>query len=190
MDTYFSVDAFTPNSHIDISNYLFNELESIIKSKRTIIFMCIGTDRSTGDSLGPLIGHKLKDYKRNNIYIYGTLDSPIHAKNISSIVSKINNNFNNPYIIAIDASLGNFQNVGKVFIEKKPLSPGLALGKDIPPIGDMSITGIVNICGNFEFMILQNTRLSIVMTLADCISSGIKKFLEKKDYSSNFELEI
>ena len=27
--------------------------------KRGVVFLCIGTDRSTGDSLGPLIGHKL-----------------------------------------------------------------------------------------------------------------------------------
>ena len=30
-----------------------------------VVFLCIGTDRSTGDSLGPLLGYKLKDvYKR------------------------------------------------------------------------------------------------------------------------------
>ena len=43
----------------------------------------------------------------------------------------------------------------------------------------MSITGIVNISGNFEFMILQNTRLYTVMSLADCISSGIYHFILK-----------
>ena len=69
------------------------------------------------------------------------------------------------------------KNLGKIFIEKKPLFPGLALKKDIPPIGNMSITGIVNISGSFEFMILQNTRLSFVMKLADCISQGISKFI-------------
>lgn len=30
------------------------------KRKTEILFLCIGTDRSTGDSLGPLIGYKLK----------------------------------------------------------------------------------------------------------------------------------
>ena len=30
------------------------------KQKAGVIFLCIGTDRSTGDSLGPLVGHKLR----------------------------------------------------------------------------------------------------------------------------------
>ena len=110
-------------------------------------------------------------------------------KNITTIIEKINSNFTNPYIVAIDASLGNFQNIGKVIIDKKPLSPGLALGKDLPPIGNMSITGIVNISGNFEFMILQNTRLSTVMSLADCISNGIYHFILKSLGRNNNSIE-
>ena len=43
----------------------------------------------------------------------------------------------------------------------------------------MSITGIVNISGNFEFMMFQNTRLFTVMSLADCISNGIYHFILK-----------
>lgn len=179
MSNFIKIDALSPNSYIEIRDYLYDELTPIMKSKRVIIFLCIGTDRSTGDSLGPLVGYKLKLVKRKNLYIYGSLENPIHAKNLSSIIEKINNNFNNPYIIAIDSSLGNFQNVGKVIIDKKPLLPGLALGKNIQPIGNMSITGIVNISGNFEFMILQNTRLYTVMSLAECISNGIYHFILK-----------
>ncbi len=40
-------------------------LKSIINTKKKpnqeIIILCIGSDRSTGDSLGPLIGYKLKE---------------------------------------------------------------------------------------------------------------------------------
>ncbi|MNI74428.1 hypothetical protein D3C76_1435500 [compost metagenome] len=57
--------------------------------------------------------------------------------------------------------------------------PGLAVNKDLPAVGDLSITGIVNISGNFEFMVLQNTRLFTVMTLADTISKGIYHFAIK-----------
>ena len=37
------------------------------KQKAGVIFLCIGTDRSTGDSLGPLIGHKLREIVEQNI---------------------------------------------------------------------------------------------------------------------------
>ena len=179
MSDYFSVDSASPNSYEEVRDYLYNELKPIIESDRTIIFLCIGTDRSTGDSLGPLVGYKLNCLKRKNFYIYGSLENPIHSKNITTIMDRISQNFENPFIIGIDASLGSFQNVGKIFIDHKPLFPGLALNKNLPPIGEMSITGVVNISGNSEFMVLQNTRLYTVMCLADSISKGIHHFILK-----------
>lgn len=43
----------------------------------------------------------------------------------------------------------------------------------------MNIKGVVNISGSLDFMMLQNTRLFVVMSLADCISNGIKYFINK-----------
>lgn len=180
-----SIDSLTPNSYLEIRNYLYNNLRDIIASERDIVFLCIGTDRCTGDSLGPLVGHKLKCYCTNKIHVYGSLESPVHSKNLIDIIDKINSNFINPYIIAIDACLGKLNNIGKVFINKSPLSPGLSLNKDLPLIGNLSITGIVNISGNFEFLVLQNTRLYTVMNLADCIFKGIYYFILK--ISKEFE---
>lgn len=183
----FSTDSSSPTAYMKIRDYLLSELQPILKNNIPIIFICIGTDRSTGDSLGPLVGYKLKFLSRNNIHIYGTLDSPIHSKNLLDVLNTINMNFNNPYIVAIDSCLGSLCNIGKVFIEKKPLSPGLALNKNLPQVGEMSITGIVNISGNFEFLVLQNTRLSTVMTLADVISKGIYHFTLKLSNKDDFK---
>ena len=186
----FNVDSLFPNSHIKVGNFLYKELVDVYKSNREIIFICIGTDRCTGDSLGPLIGYKSKNHFKNlsqlNIFIYGTLESPIHSKNLIDIISKIKSTFKNPYIIAIDSCLGSINNIGKVFIDKAPIFPGLAINKNLPPIGDLSITGIVNIAGNYEFLILQNTRLFTVMSLADCITKGIFYFINRlMDISDN-----
>lgn len=181
-------DSLFQNSYIDIGEFLYNNLLSSLSDDRPIIFICIGTDRCTGDSLGPIVGYKLKKTIKNlpkNIYIYGSLESPIHAQNLVEIINKINSNFIDPYIIAIDSCLGKTNNIGKVFIKNKPILPGLALNKELPPIGNLSITGIVNICGNYEFLILQNTRLYTIMTLADCISKGIIYFVNK--VSNNLE---
>ncbi|WP_294154071.1 spore protease YyaC [uncultured Clostridium sp.] len=171
----FSVDSSSPTAYIKIKEYLLKELSPIINT-RPIIVLCIGTDRSTGDSLGPLVGYKLKHLATSNIYVYGTLENPVHAKNLSDILNKINCYFSNPYIIAIDSCLGSLNSIGKIFIKNGPLLPGLALNKDLPPIGEMNITGIVNISGSFEFLVLQNTRLHTVMNLADSISRGIYHF--------------
>ncbi|WP_160692837.1 spore protease YyaC [Clostridium sp. C2-6-12] len=181
----FSVDSTSFSSSVKITNYLFTELQPILETNRPIVFFCIGTDRSTGDSLGPLVGYKLRYFSKNNFYIYGTLENPIHAKNISIILDEIKTKFHNPYIIAIDSCLGSINNIGKVFIQKKPLLPGLALNKNLAPVGEMSITGIVNVSGSFEFLVLQNTRLNIVMNLADSISKGIYYFIIKSLYKNN-----
>ncbi|MGL5085651.1 MAG: spore protease YyaC [Clostridium sp.] len=185
MSTCFSVDSTSPLAYSEVRDFLYIKLNDMMQENRHIVLICIGTDRSTGDSLGPLVGYKLKFLSRNNIHVYGCLESPVHSKNLVDILTKVNFHFTNPYIIAIDACLGSLQNIGKVFIEEGPLYPGLALNKDLPPVGNLSITGIVNISGNFEFMVLQNTRLHTVMSLADCISNGIYHFILKSLGSNN-----
>jgi len=167
------LDPDSADSIFMLRDVLFTEIQPIIKQGRPIIVLCIGTDRSTGDSLGPLVGDKLKCLVRNKISLYGNLEFPVHAKNINDVLIDINTIYDNPFIIAVDACLGSLQNVGKVIVESKPLHPGSAMDKNLPSVGDISITGVVNISGSMEFMVLQNTRLYTVMYLAESISKGI-----------------
>jgi putative sporulation protein YyaC len=173
MSDKFLIDSTLSDSQFRLRDYLSEKIQVIAKEDRIIILLCIGTDRSTGDSLGPLVGDKLKFLVRDKVVLYGNLENPVHAKNLCSVLEEIKTLYNNPFIIAIDACLGTLTNVGKVIIEDKPLSPGAAMNKDLPKVGDLSITGIVNISGALEFMVLQNTRLYTVMLLADVISKGI-----------------
>ena len=173
MSDKFLLDSTLSDSQFRLRDYLSEKMQAIAKQDRIIILLCIGTDRSTGDSLGPLVGDKLKFLVRDKVVLYGNLENPVHAKNLCSVLEEIKTLYNNPFIIAIDACLGTLTNVGKVIIEDKPLSPGAAMNKDLPKVGDLSITGIVNISGALEFMVLQNTRLYTVMLLADVISKGI-----------------
>lgn len=179
MNNVFSINTIENNSFNEFGEYLYTILKPILDENRNIIFLCIGSDRSSGDSLGPLIGYNISKFKSDDICVYGSLYHPVHSQNLVNILENIKTSFENPYIVAIDASLGSFQNVGKVFIENKPLFPGLALNKDLPPVGDLSITGVVNISGKSDFMILQNTRLYTVFTLAEFISNGISYSINK-----------
>lgn len=185
------IDSSSKNSVVTLRDALSKEIYPVLKSGRTLVILCIGTDRSTGDSLGPLVGHKLKFLIRNKVYLYGNLEKPIHAKNLEKTLKEIKDKFVNPYIIAIDACLGSIQNVGKIIIENKPLNPGSAVNKSLPKVGDLSITGIVNISGTMEFMVLQNTRLSVVMQIAEVISRGIYHCILKTigGKSASIELE-
>ncbi|VYU66238.1 spore protease YyaC [Clostridium tertium] len=175
-------DSSFDSSYIEIGKYLYESLLNIIADNRTIIFLCIGTDRCTGDSLGPLVGYRLKHisslFKKKNIFFYGSLESPVHSMNLENIINKINSNFINPYIVAIDSCLGKTIDIGKIFISNSPLFPGSAINKNLPSVGDLSITGIVNISGKYDFLTLQNTRLYTVFTISDTIFKGINHFLE------------
>ncbi|MGE5630590.1 MAG: spore protease YyaC [Caulobacteraceae bacterium] len=169
-----TVDINKPYAFSYFCNY-FEECMNLFYdgSYSDIIFVCIGTDRATGDCLGPLIGYKIKDMKYENVHVYGTLDEPVHAKNLNEYMSLFKN-FENPFIIAIDACLGRIERIGFINIKEGPLSPGSGVNKNLPSVGHVNITGIVNVSGFMEIMILQNTRLSIVMNMANLISNGLK----------------
>ncbi|MBP1971041.1 putative sporulation protein YyaC [Virgibacillus natechei] len=150
---------------------------------RDYVAVCIGTDRSTGDALGPLTGTFFSEMKPKHITIYGTLHEPVHAMNLENYIKLINNNHKNPYIIAIDACLGKNNSVGYLITGNGPIKPGAALNKPLPPIGDLYITGVVNVSGFMEQVILQNTRLSVVTDMSKQIASLLNLIDERMKHN-------
>lgn len=158
---------------------------------KQIAIVCIGTDRSTGDALGPLIGTKLEEMGTSQIHVFGTLENPIHAVNLEEQLQYIDKKLNNPFIVAIDACLGRLKNVGCVTIGTGPVKPGAGVKKDLPPVGNIHITGIVNVSGFMEYFVLQNTRLNLVMKMASTISDGIieaDRSLKRKQLLAKYSL--
>lgn len=146
------------------------------------VLLCIGTDRSTGDCLGPLVGTKVQATAQDYLHVYGTLDEPVHASNLKEKLEQIYTRFKDPYIIAVDACLGNLENVGHISIGDGALQPGAGVNKDLPAVGDVYITGIVNVGGFLEYLVLQNTRLNIVMKMADLIAGGLCRMISEASY--------
>lgn len=175
----------------DISNLISKYLSNSIDNDQDLVILCIGTDRSTGDSLGPLVGYKLSPFipHYNKVHLFGTLNKPVHAKNLASTIKYINLYHPKSFILAIDASLGSIDKIGYINIKEGPLKPGLGVNKNLPSTGNISITGVVNVGGMMEYMILQNTRLSLVMNMAETISKSIHrvlyKFYDNKFYKKN-----
>ncbi|MFC0015369.1 MULTISPECIES: spore protease YyaC [Allobacillus] len=165
--TYHMNDSFVS---LKLSRFLSNHLPT----DQPIILLCIGTDRSTGDSLGPLVGTFLKESLIKNIHVFGTLDEPVHAKNLPETILQIEDTFQNPYIIAVDAALGSIRKVKTMDIGLGSLQPGAAMKKKISSIGDLYIKGYVNVGGFLEYTVLQCTRLSDVMSMAQIITKAIQ----------------
>lgn len=169
----FYINTDKPDSSEKIARLLEGCIKTNEKSWSEIVFLCIGSDRVTGDCLGPYIGYRLSQYHIPGVFIYGTLQNPVHAVNLSSILSRINHLHPQALIIAIDSSLGEKKHLGYVTIGNGSLYPGAAVQKDLPPVGDIFITGVVNISGILEYLTLQTTRLATVISLADTITQGI-----------------
>lgn len=143
-----------------------------------IVVVCVGTDRSTGDSLGPFIGtslvkHQCAGLLRSNITVYGTLDEPVHALNLDHFVQSIQKKDKSVSTIAVDACLGRAQNIGFISLKRGPLKPGTGVNKTLPMVGDYHIIGVVNVSGFMEHVVLQNTRLSLVVQMAEVVASAI-----------------
>lgn len=155
-------------------------LREHVLANKTIIFLCIGSDRATGDCLGPIIGYKLSKYKKyHKYYVYGTLEEPVHAKNLKDTIDRIYQTHEDAFIIAIDASLGKSNHVGYITLGEGPLKPGAGVDKELPEVGDIFITGIVNFSGFLDNMLLQTTRLNVVMSMADQICLAINYSISK-----------
>jgi len=135
-----------PQASILLGEGLFGFLKD---SPGTPVILCIGTDRSTGDALGPLVGTMLSQHSLRAA-VYGTLKSPVHATNLQETLASVYREQENPLIIAVDACLGKLENVGYILLGSGPLKPGAGVNKDLPPVGDIHFTGVVNVGGTWN----------------------------------------
>lgn len=175
--SYFN--GYKNREFLQFKTELLHLKKELVQKKKNIIFLCIGSDRATGDCFGPLVGEALfyaKD-KKTLLFpspkIYGTLDRPVHAVNLEKTIRQIYHKYPDPHIFAIDASLGIKAHIGFITLEHGPLYPGIGVKKQLPEIGDTSITGIVNENSERGQHILQTTRLSIVYHLSTFVSRAL-----------------
>ncbi|MEG6585861.1 spore protease YyaC [Dendrosporobacter sp. 1207_IL3150] len=142
-------------------------------SARPLVLLCIGSDRYTGDSLGPLVGSQLEE--DTDAIIHGSLDYPVHAGNLVEIIAHINHQYHNPIVIAIDACLGKSDEIGNIEMWEGGLHAGIAVGNRLPCVGHISIVGVVNSGGQIGYLDLQSTPLSIVMKLSKVIGCSLSE---------------
>lgn len=170
-DTFY-INSNEPFAQLKLNKTFHELVTNIDKPFEKVAIVCIGTDRSTGDSYGPLVGYFLSKYK--NLYsfdVYGTIHDPVHALNLEEVLSSINNP--DTLIIAIDSALGKLENIGYIMTSYDPIYPGSGVGKKLPPVGDIQLSGIVNMSGFMSSALLQCTRLSLVYRMAQMTAWAI-----------------
>lgn len=136
-----------------------------------LLFFCIGTDRSSGDSFGPVVGSllQLEGYP----HVRGTLQQPCDA---NTLLYQLGHIPPGKTVIAIDACLGlDAASVGKFQVSQGPIKPGQSIGRGLPDVGDYSIGGIVNIHEGQAYRVLQSTSLFRVLQMAQQLVTAIKQ---------------
>jgi len=131
-----------------------------------VVFLCIGTDRSTGDALGPLTGSRLLEY--GFPLVVGTLQEPCDAGNLETRLNEIPEG---KIMIAVDACLGQPSSVGYFYTMEGPLTPAASVGGKLPAVGQYSVAAVVNVHGPKPYWTLQVTSLYQVMQMAEQIAS-------------------
>lgn len=150
-----------------------------------MIFLCIGSDKIIGDCFGPLVGtkllKKLEPYNTFNIQVYGNLERTISYENIEQYQKKISENPYDTCIIVIDAALSKKENIGNIYVSKEKTILGKGLHKNKIAIGDISIKAVVGKdfkVPSYNFTMLQNVSLNLVMHLADTVADSIFEVIE------------
>lgn len=182
------------NKNIKYNKFIcdfYNQFNKINDNYSDLVFLCIGTDRMTGDCFGPLVGNRIKEAIVNdniNCTVYGDLENPLIYSDVDKSLKEISEKCKNPCIIAIDAALSKESNIGKILVRKGGLRFGEAINKGRREVGNISIKAIIG--RNYKrahknMELLQNTSLNFVMNLVDIVSEGILEIIEKE--YNNFE---
>lgn len=169
---------------------VFTVLKKAVTPKDKVpVVVCVGSDLSVGDSLGPVTGTKLcEKLKGSNVYIYGTLAKPITAHEVKYMSSFLANTHPDSPVIAIDAAVGVAGDIGLIKVADRPLAPGSGANKKLNKIGQVSILGIVAEKSLFNYSLFSSTRLNIIYKMADIISEGVAMFIQ--DYIQSLSLKV
>ncbi|XID95924.1 spore protease YyaC [Paenibacillaceae bacterium WGS1546] len=133
-----------------------------------LVFLCIGTDRSTGDSLGPWVGTYLEE--RGMPGVIGTLRQPCDADALPRILGELPDR---AVVLAIDACLGKPDGVGGYFVREGPLVPARSVNRGLGAVGAYSIAAVVNANSLKPYWTLQSTSLYRVIGMAKEVADAI-----------------
>ena len=191
---------------MEYSFHLFNKLASdgialsahkLLEEKSTLssmpkknptalpVVVCVGSDLAIGDSLGPLVGSMLR-FKTQGLgaYIYGSLSSPVTAKEVRYIGRFLKRTHADRQIIAVDAAVGEESDVGLIKVNDLPLKPGSGASKDLGKFGDITVMGVVAEKSIGNYALLHSTRLRLVYKMAEQISDALASLLWERNTKS------
>ena len=150
------------------------------------VVLCIGSDLAVGDSLGPLVGTMIKRRGELQGYVYGSLKTPVTAKEVKYVETFLRKTHPKSKIIAVDAAVGEDCDVGLIKVVPRPLRPGSGANKRLGKVGDVSVLGIVAPKSAFSYSLLNLTRLNMVYSMAEIVAGALSAYsLNEKGRTTN-----
>ena len=110
--------------------------------KQTVV-ICIGSDRVSGDMLGPLVGSSLREEYHLPCPVYGWVGESVNGVNLEEYLCMIERRHKNSHLIAVDAALGKKKDVGKIRLKRGGIRAGGALDRPGGKVGDIGLVGVV-----------------------------------------------
>jgi putative sporulation protein YyaC len=161
-----ALSCLIPNHHHLGPLMLRNALLSLIpEGTKRFVALCIGSNRISGDSLGPFVGTLLDQVYPEHLTVMGSLCSPLDAQSIANILP--GTTFpKDAFVIAIDSVLGKRENLHSIVVRQGPLVLGRGLGNKLPSIGDCSVMGVVVEQGKMAEYELVYADLHLVYSMA------------------------
>lgn len=178
-----AADGVALSTHKLLTNFEGAGTRRTLNPAALPVVVCVGSDLAVGDSLGPLVGSMLK-FKTQGLgaFIYGSLSSPITAKEVKYLAKFLKRTHADRQIIAVDAAVGEQGDVGLIKVLDCPLRPGAGASKELPKIGDLTVMGVVAEKSLGNYALLHATRLRLVYKMATEISDALASVLwERKN---------
>ena len=136
------------------------------------VFLCVGSDKVIGDSVGVLVGELLSKKYQINGYVYGNLDNCVTARNLDNTIYEIKKTHPYSPIVVVDGVLGETHEIGSVKYYPYPSIPGGVYNKGTL-VGDYSILGVVDVKGIDSLSLIKSVKLTNVIKMAEFIAESI-----------------
>ena len=113
-----------------------------MESFHTVV-VCIGSDKVSGDMLGPLVGSSLREEYGLGCPVYGAVGESVNGLNLTDYLAMLRDRHPTASVIAVDAALGKADDVGTIRLKRGGIRAGGAMDKDFDRVGDVGIVGVV-----------------------------------------------
>ena len=150
---------------------------------KNLVFLCIGTTKIIGDSVGPKVGDKLKE-QGVDAYVYGDTHRQVTAINVDDYAKMIKGRHKKDIVIVIDAALGKSKDIGSIKVTRNGIKPGGAFDKNKQRVGDIGILAVVGDADGNRMQELKDSDESFISHLVDKVvafANGIMLFSARRE---------